>query len=106
MLIRTIHSVISRSSPNHLKEIILVDDASDQGTYIIFEYRNIFKFRFIILRWTYEEQLEYRNMSGEKLRVIVKIQTETNLCFIISNVNLCFFEMNKLRPVKFINDEN
>ena len=33
-LLRTVHSVINRSPPSLLNEIILVDDASERGQYM------------------------------------------------------------------------
>ena len=37
MLLRTVHSVLDRSKPEHIREIILVDDFSDFR-----EYHNLF----------------------------------------------------------------
>lgn len=34
VLLRTVHSVLNETSADHLKEIILVDDHSDEGIYI------------------------------------------------------------------------
>jgi len=34
VLLRTVHSVLDRSLPEHLHQIILVDDASYHGLYI------------------------------------------------------------------------
>lgn len=46
VLLRTIHSVLDRSDPKILKEIIVVDDFSDFGMNIF--YFNLTSFAFVI----------------------------------------------------------
>ena len=35
-LLRTVHSVLNRSPPHMLQEIVMVDDYSDKGTYTVY----------------------------------------------------------------------
>ena len=34
-LLRTVHSVINRSPPQHLHEVVLLDDFSDRGKFVM-----------------------------------------------------------------------